>query len=168
MAILLCAAGGWIEPASARQRRSGSQDRKRAAQRGQRDQHQKRDRPQRRDQRRFRDGQRPARGDRFGAGGQFGPTAEDRGPLEDGEAEVLVAFAAEHFPQMHELLLRIESDDPKKYRQQLRRFAPRLRFLQRLQDDDPRLAEIMIARTENVCASASPKYSTRPAILGPR
>ena len=143
MAILLCACGGWIERAAARQDRPETQNRKRAAQRG------KRERPERRDQRRFRDGQRPPRGKRFGPGREFGPTAEDRRPLEEGEAAALIDFAGEHFPQMHELLLRLESDDPKKYRQQVRRFAPRLRFLLRLQNEDPPLAEIMITRTEN-------------------
>ncbi len=149
VAIVLCAAGGWIESASARQRRTAGPDRKRAAQRSPRDQHQKRGRPERGDQRRTRDGQRPERGDRFGPGHHFGPTQEDNRPIEDGEAEDLVAFAAEHFPRMHQLLLRIRNADPKKFRQQLQRFAPRLRFMQRLQNDDPQLARIMISLTEN-------------------
>lgn len=147
-AALMCVAGSW-ESASARQHRSDAQQRDSKQQRTARGPRPSRERGDRQGPPRFKNGQRPRRGDRFGSRGRFGPSAEDRRPLEAGEAEQLMQFAGEHFPDMYNLLLRVEERDAETFDKQLRSFAPKLRFLMRLQRENPKLAEILIALAES-------------------
>ena len=129
LAVVSCAALGWSISASARQHENtgrGADQLRQGA------------------ERRFRNGQRK-HGDWNGRQRSFRPSEEDRRPLEPGEAERLAAFAEQHFPHMHELLERVRSEDPEKFRQQIQRFAPKLRFLIRLKEKDPPLALILIA-----------------------
>lgn len=133
LAVVFCAVAGWSISASARQHENtgrGADQLRQGA------------------ERRFRNGQRK-HGDWNGRQRSFRPSEEDRRPLEPGEAERLAAFAEQHFPHMHELLERVRSEDPEKFRQQIQRFAPKLRFLIRLKEKDPPLALILIERATN-------------------
>ena len=133
LAVVFCAVAGWSISALARQHENtgrGADQLRQGA------------------ERRFRNGLRE-HGDWNGRQRPFGPSDKDRGPLEPGEAERLADFAEQHFPRMHDLLERIRSEDPDKFRRQIQRFAPKLRFLIRLKEENPPLALILIERANN-------------------
>lgn len=144
MAVVFCAVVGWSISASARQDQDTDRD---SGQLRQGDESRSSDGSEKRE-RRFRNGQRK-HGDWNGRQRSFRPSEEDRRPLEPGEAERLADFAEQHFPHMHGLLERIRSEDPEKFRKQIQRFAPWLRFLIRLKEEDPPLALILIERANN-------------------
>ncbi len=79
----------------------------------------------------------------------FTPTPEDRGPLEPGEEETLLAFAREHAPRIHFLMQRIKQRDPDRFAAELEEHAPRLRQLKRLFELDPQLARLVKSHAEN-------------------
>ncbi len=86
---------------------------------------------------------------RSGLRGDLVPDELDHRPLEEGEPAEMMAFASGVFPEIHQRLEQMERRDPEEFRRQLQRFAPRLRLIQRLQREHPRLARIMLARIEN-------------------
>jgi hypothetical protein len=88
-------------------------------------------------------------GRRSGIRGDLNPDELDRRPLEDGEAPRLMEFARGRFAEVHQRLEQTERRNPEEFRQQLQRFAPRLRFLKRLEQEHPRLARIMMQRIGN-------------------
>lgn len=86
---------------------------------------------------------------RSGIRGDLTPDELDHRPLDEGEAPQLMEFARGHFPEVHQRLEQMARRNPEEFRRQLQRFAPRLRFIKRLQQEHPRLARIMLARIDN-------------------
>lgn len=60
------------------------------------------------------------------------------------EVEQFLVFSREHFPQLHEQLVRARRDNPREFRQMLRRVEPPMRRLMRLWRDDPAEARRVI------------------------
>lgn len=99
---------------------------------------------------------RGPRGERGPRGGDFDrphppmaarllrPSPEDEGPLAEGEAETLMAFAAEYMPELHERLSRAQSDRPEAFERRFQFFAPRLRHFRRVQEQRPELFDALL------------------------
>jgi hypothetical protein len=95
---------------------------------------------------------RPDRGDR-----RFGPLApgpEDFGPLQPGEADELLSFSREAMPQAYDILQRLKERSPREFQRRMQdEFAPRLRALQRVFSQNPRLGRMIVAHADNLQAA---------------
>lgn len=80
----------------------------------------------------------------------FQPAPEDRGPLQPGEDESLLAFAKERLPQMYELMTSVRERNPERFRAALEEHAPRLRHLQRIYALSPTLGDAIRAHAANL------------------
>ncbi len=74
-----------------------------------------------------------------------GPSGHEEFAPSPQEVEEFMAFARQHFPEMHERLARVRSTDPAAFRAALRRVGPLLERLARAWREDPELAGRMIA-----------------------
>jgi hypothetical protein len=109
-----------------------------------------------------------------GPGFPFGPfgqdwvriTAEDRGPLQPGEEDALLAFAREHMPRMADLLTKLQAREPEKFRERLTQMAPYLRHLRRVFDANKRLGELMKKCAENFVEMERLARAAREATAG--
>lgn len=74
----------------------------------------------------------------------FEPLPEDRGPLEPGEEETLLAFARTNLPRMYSKALDdLRQRDPERFRERLAQEAPRLRRLQRIHEQSPAIGTLI-------------------------
>lgn len=85
-------------------------------------------------------------------GNPFRPLAQDQGPLQPGELEVLMAFAKENLAHVHAQLERLRERDPEQFEERMERIAPRLRQLRRLFSESPELADITVQHIANLDA----------------
>ncbi len=93
----------------------------------------------------FQDGRgdRPRRAEGAGRGPQ-GPPDEAGGSIKPEEVDEFLQFTREHFPEVHEQLLRARQHDGREFRQMLRRLGPPMLHLMRLWRNDPEEAERII------------------------
>jgi hypothetical protein len=75
---------------------------------------------------------------------------EDRGPLQEGEEEVLLAFAREQMPHFYRLIVRLRERHPDRYRAKLREHAPHLRRMKRVFEHNPDIGRIIQRHAENM------------------
>ncbi|MCA9243187.1 MAG: hypothetical protein KDA32_04470 [Phycisphaerales bacterium] len=73
------------------------------------------------------------------------PSPEDEGPLAEGEMDELMAFAAEHMPELHERLARGQRDRPEAFERRFQFFAPRIRQFKRVYEQRPELFEALVS-----------------------
>lgn len=74
----------------------------------------------------------------------FQPTRADFGPLRPGEDAELLEFARSEVPDAFMRLERLKRSAPGEFRQRLRDAAPRLRFLRRAFQRNPRLGRVLV------------------------
>ncbi len=74
----------------------------------------------------------------------FQPTRADFGPLQPGEDAELLEFARSEVPDAFMRLDRLKRSAPGEFRQKMRDAAPRLRFLRRAFQRNPRLGRVLV------------------------
>ncbi|MCH8805543.1 MAG: hypothetical protein IH986_05595 [Planctomycetes bacterium] len=77
------------------------------------------------------------------------PSEADRGPLQPGEDQELLAFARERVPDVYRLLKRFQERNPRQFREKLGEFAPWLRQLRRVFANNPALGDLIVQHAEN-------------------
>jgi hypothetical protein len=88
----------------------------------------------------------PGRGG-FPLGLPLPPSPEDEGPLKPGELDALMEFARVSLPEMHGLMQRMRDRNPAEFERRFGERAPRLRFLKRVFEQNPRLGELILQHT---------------------
>lgn len=80
---------------------------------------------------------------------RFAPSEIDRGPLDPGEEDVLMEFARENCPMLFDGLDFLRERNPDAFRRRIEDMAPRIRFLQRLKQDQPGLGRLFLRHVES-------------------
>lgn len=123
------------------------------------------------DRDRYRDAGGSLRGRRLAGDLPIRPGAEDAGPLRPGEEEELFVFAQRVFPaDMVNAMHRLKARDPEEFRRVMELRAKQLRFVRRLFQVNPQLAQDLVDHAANMHAirRAREFLRTRPEAPGRR
>lgn len=77
------------------------------------------------------------------------PSPEDEGPLRPGEVEELLEFARQKMPDMYRVMKRMRDRNPAEFDQRFEPRAPRVRFLKRIFERNPRLGNLIARHALN-------------------
>lgn len=99
---------------------------------------------------------------------QFAPRDEDRAPLQPGEEEALFRFVRQNMPTVHQRMRMMRQRDPEGFERRLQRFAPRIRQLKRIYDQNPDLARAIVTHAHNLQMMKRAVRLWRAGAPGPR